>query len=179
MNYNLKKILLATLLLPCGILLQAQQPLHYKKNIPLGANPTEMKYNLLHGKARYLGNQEGMEFFQDRFGGLPCTLQFESAAHGTPTLYATFRVQEDWKSLEKDYDKLYDHLVKTLGTPTSETYAFLHMAIQDEIDRMQELREGRCDWLARWEQEGGRIQLQLITSPSGECFPSITWQPAK
>ena len=147
---------------------------NYRKGIPVGGTAKEQKAALLKAGAKYLDAQDGAMLYRHKYGGLDCTLQHSEDYPGM--LAATFPVRDSWKALEKDYDRLWDTLVKEHGQPASQKYAFLHAGIYANIDEYQELLAGRCDWKAQWRPDNGIIELSITSNNDGECFCTIIWQ---
>ena len=159
-----------TLLLLC----HPTDAVNYRKGIPVGGTAKEQKAALLKAGAKYLDTQDGAMLYRHKYSGLNCTLQHSDDYPGM--LAATFPVRESWKNLEKDYDRLWDALVKEYGEPTSQKYAFLHAGIFANIDEYEELLAGRCDWRSIWNLPAGVIELSITANEGGECFCTIIWQ---
>lgn len=176
MKTLIKNLLFTVLALTPVLPATAQNPTNYKGNIALTDDPAILQANLTKGGAKYLGEQDDILFFKDRYNGLPCTLQFSKDNGGGPLiLAATFQVRDNWKKLVSDYDKLQVAMIKQYGTPTSERYTFTSPENR-RINEMEELLAGRVDWFSIWNFPDAVIRLELTANPTGECFVSCTWQ---
>lgn len=147
------------------------------KNVPIDKNPATLKENLIKAKIEYLETQANTVYFQDRFAGMDCMLQFPWDKKPQKEMYFSviFGSRTEWKDLEKDYDKVYRTLYKSYGKPNEETYSFLHSGITQDYDEIEELCKGRCDYFARWHLDDGVVVVELATSAENECFVLITY----
>lgn len=138
------------------------------KGVPIDGTLTEYVNKMKTAGFTHIGTEDGIALMQGDFAGYKnCTIgvQILKPRNLVHEITVVFPSQEKWSNLENDYIKIKEMLTTKYGAPSRSNEEFVKTPswqdLNDDEDRMEELKEDRCEYYSIFTLNNGRITLQL------------------
>lgn len=138
------------------------------KGVPIDGTLTEYVNKMKAAGFTHIGTEDGIALMQGDFAGYKnCTIGVQTLKprNLVHEITVVFPSQEKWPNLENDYLKIKEMLTTKYGAPSQSNEEFVKTPswkdLNDDEDRMEELKEDRCEYYSIFTLDNGRITLQL------------------
>lgn len=138
------------------------------KGVPIDGTLTEYVNKMKTAGFTHVGTEDGIALMQGDFAGYKnCTIGVQTLKprNLVHEITVVFPSQEKWSNLENDYIKIKEMLTTKYGAPSLSNEEFVKTPswqdLNDDEDRMEELKEDRCEYYSIFTLNNGRITLQL------------------
>lgn len=138
------------------------------KGVPIDGTLTEYVNKMKAAGFTHIGTEGGIVLMQGDFAGYKnCTIGVQTLKprNLVHEITVVFPSQEKWPNLENDYLKIKEMLTTKYGAPSQSNEEFVKTPswkdLNDDEDRMEELKEDRCEYYSIFTLHNGRITLQL------------------
>jgi len=138
------------------------------KGVPIDGTLTEYVNKMKAVGFTHLGTEDGIALMQGDFVGYKnCTIGVQTLKprNFVHEITVIFPSQEKWPNLENDYIRIKEMLTTKYGAPSKSKEEFVKTPIYRDLDKdddkMDELRDDRCEYYSVFTLENGRITLQL------------------
>lgn len=164
----MKKVLLSLFVIFLAISAHCQNTHLSFKGVPIDGTLNEYVNKMKLAGFTHIGTEDGVALLKGDFAGYRgCmigvqTLKPRNLVH---EITVVFPEQEEWANLEYDYIKLKEMLTTKYGAPSNSREEFVktpsYRDLDDDENKLRELRDGRCEYFSVFTLENGRITLEL------------------
>lgn len=145
------------------------------KGVPVDGSLSQFVANMESVGGMKKESIEGNEaILKGEFAGVKdCTMRATESKAGTVCKVAILLpVQDEWESLEKDYELLKNWLPEHYGNPIWNTESFKESKADSDFSRIQALRLDACDYGTGFETDCGEVKLRM-SHEDKNCYVAV------
>lgn len=170
----MKKILLCIVSLLLTVSAMAQSEHLSFKGIPIDGTLDQYVAKMKAAGFTYLGQQDGTAILKGDFAGFKgCTVGVSTlkSVNVVSTIGVIFPEQNNWASLENQYNQLKSMLTQKYGAPSDCVEEFQgYGRPQTDNDKLHRLKMDECTWYTTFTTPKGDIQLSIDNQSVMSCF---------
>lgn len=149
------------------------------KGVPIDGSLSQYVSEMRAAGFTYLGSEEGSAFLQGDFAGFKnCIIGVVTLKNSdvVNTIGVIFPEQDDWSSLEANYEHLKKMLTEKYGKPAKCVEKFQgYGSPNDNSDKLYRLKMDRCTYETEFETPKGDIKLSLSHQSVTSCFVKLQY----
>ena len=170
----MKKILLCFVSVLFAISAMAQSEHLSFKGVPIDGTLDQYVAKMTAAGFTYLGQQDGTALLQGDFAGFKgCTVGVSTlkSVNVVNTIGVIFPEQNNWASLENQYNQLKSMLTQKYGAPSDCVEEFQgYGRPQTDNDKFYRVQMDECTWYTTFTTPKGDIQLSIDNQSVMSCF---------
>ena len=170
----MKKILLCVVSVLLAVSAMAQSEHLSFKGVPIDGTLDQYVAKMKAAGFTYLGQQDGTALLQGDFAGFKgCTIGVATlkSTNKVNTIVVIFPEQNNWASLENQYNQLKSMLTQKYGAPSDCVEEFQgYSRPHTDNDKLLRLKMDECTWYTTFTTPKGDIQLSIDNESVMSCF---------
>ena len=149
------------------------------KGVPIDGPLSEYVSKMKSAGFSYSGTQDGTAILHGDFAGFKrCVIGVSTLKNSdlVNTIVVIFPKDDDWSSLEENYQLLKTMLTEKYGNPSSCVEEFQGYGLsRDNSDKLHNLKMDRCTYVTVFETPKGDIQLSMAHQNVSSCFVKLQY----
>lgn len=149
------------------------------KGVPIDGSLNKYVSKMKSAGFSYIADQDGTAILQGDFAGFKGCLIVVSTLKNSDvvnTIGVIFPENDDWSSLEENYQQLKKMLTEKYGKPSQCVEEFQGYGLpSDNNEKLHRLKMDRCTYVTVFETPKGDIQLSMEHQRIGSCFVRLQY----
>lgn len=149
------------------------------KGVPIDGSLNKYVSKMKSAGFSYIADQDGTAILQGDFAGFKGCLIVVSTLKNSDvvnTIGVIFPENDDWSSLEENYQQLKKMLTEKYGKPSQCVEEFHGYGLpSDNNEKLHRLKMDRCTYVTVFETPKGDIQLSMEHQRIGSCFVRLQY----
>jgi len=175
----MKKILILVIVALSTILSFAQNSQHLSfKGVPIDGTLNEYVAKMKQSGFTHIGTEDGVAMLKGDFAA------YKNCIIGVATLKGKDLVSkitvifpdcDTWSLLYGNYSSLKEMLTQKYGNPSESVEKFQSKYVDNDNDRMYEVKMDKCDYITIFETDKGNIQLSIEHNSVISCYVVLSY----
>lgn len=149
------------------------------KGVPIDGSLNKYVSKMKSAGFSYIADQDGTAILQGDFAGFKGCLIVVSTLKNSDvvnTIGVIFPENDDWSSLEENYQQLKKMLTEKYGKPSQCVEEFQGYGLpSDNNEKLHRLKMDRCTYVTVFETPKGDIQLSMEHQRLSSCFVRLQY----
>lgn len=149
------------------------------KGVPIDGSLNKYVSKMKSAGFSYIADQDGTAILQGDFAGFKGCLIVVSTLKSSDvvnTIGVIFPENDDWSSLEENYQQLKKMLTEKYGKPSQCVEEFQGYGLpSDNNEKLHRLKMDRCTYVTVFETPKGDIQLSMEHQRLSSCFVRLQY----